>query len=292
MLPDIAQQPLKKFQSPIDWVGMNEVQFPVKFNHLTLPAKWELLVNLIDKETKGIHMSRLYLETQKYIKEEIFNFSTLQTLAQKCIDSQGDISTQSQISVRFDLPVEKPALKSDNAGYLYYPMQWCVEKQVDGTWIYQLDITLTYSSTCPCSAALSRQILQQNIDAHFSDASISKEELLDWIGQEENQSATPHSQRSNADISLNFKAAPENKEILSMIERLEESLQTRVQTAVKRADEQEFARKNANNLMFSEDAARRLKQALESEKNVKNYELKVHHFESLHPHDAVAIISG
>lgn len=79
---------------------------------------------------------------------------------------------------------------------------------------------------------------------------------------------------------------------MSIIERLESSLQTRVQTAVKRADEQEFARKNAENLMFSEDAARRLRHTLEREENIASYELKVHHFESLHPHDAVAIIYG
>lgn len=292
MLPDVAKQPLQQYQSPIDWVGMNEVQFPVCFNGLTIPARWELLVNLVDEKTKGIHMSRLYLETQKYIKEEAFNFSSLQVLAQKCIDSQENISTQSQISVRFDLPLEKPALKSQNAGYLYYPMRWQVEKQKNKSWLYQLNLTLTYSSTCPCSAALSRQLLQKNIEAHFADANISKEKLLEWIGKEENQSGTPHSQRSNANITVIFKNAPENNEIIDMIDRLEESLQTRVQTTVKRADEQEFARKNAKNLMFSEDAARRLKKALENEKNVEKYQLKVHHFESLHPHDAVAIISG
>ena len=68
----------------------------------------------------------------------------------------------------------------------------------------------------------------------------------------------------------------------------EERLSTAVQAAVKRKDEQEFARLNASHLMFSEDAARILKFGLEKHPEIKDFELKVSHQESLHPHNAVA----
>jgi GTP cyclohydrolase I len=65
-----------------------------------------------------------------------------------------------------------------------------------------------------------------------------------------------------------------------------------VQTAVKREDEQAFAELNAANLMFCEDAARRVAAALSGDERVERYDVRVAHFESLHPHDAVARVSG
>ncbi len=49
----------------------------------------------------------------------------------------------------------------------------------------------------------------------------------------------------------------------SLITQMEDAIGTPVQTAVKREDEQAFAKLNAENLLFCEDAARRLKHALE-----------------------------
>jgi GTP cyclohydrolase I len=60
---------------------------------------------------------------------------------------------------------------------------------------------------------------------------------------------------------------------------------------VKRADEQEFARLNAANLMFCEDAARRVQAELNKDKTLDDFWIRVNHMESLHPHDAVAIVT-
>jgi len=75
--------------------------------------------------------------------------------------------------------------------------------------------------------------------------------------------ATPHSQRSYAYLELDI-ANEKWPQIDDLIVTLEQVIGTPVQTAVKRADEQEFARLNASNLMFCEDAARRIKNYLES----------------------------
>ena len=60
--------------------------------------------------------------------------------------------------------------------------------------------------------------------------------------------------------------------------------------AVKREDEQEFALRNGQNLMFCEDAARRIARALNQAPAVVDYVAEVSHLESLHPHDAVALV--
>lgn len=74
--------------------------------------------------------------------------------------------------------------------------------------------------------------------------------------------------------------------ILPLIARVEQALGTPVQTAVKRADEQAFAALNGRNLMFVEDAARRIQAALEG--SYAQPRVHVRHMESLHPHDAVS----
>ena len=62
-----------------------------------------------------------------------------------------------------------------------------------------------------------------------------------------------------------------------------------MQTAVKREDEQAFALLNGENLMFCEDAARRIQAALEQDEHILDFWIRATHQESLHPHDAVAV---
>ncbi|MBL7671288.1 MAG: GTP cyclohydrolase I FolE2 [Bdellovibrionaceae bacterium] len=81
-----------------------------------------------------------------------------------------------------------------------------------------------------------------------------------------------------------------NLPILKLIDLIENVLQTPVQAAVKREDEQEFARLNGQNLMFCEDAARRVRECLEKSSFILDYFGKFQHFESLHPHNAVSFI--
>ena len=99
--------------------------------------------------------------------------------------------------------------------------------------------------------------------------------------------ATPHSQRSVAHCSIRL-AGNDVIPLADLIERIENALGTALQTAVKRIDEQAFALANGQNLMFCEDAAKRLGGALRKMADISGFQLKVVHAESLHAHDAVA----
>ena len=157
----------------------------------------------------------------------------------------------------------------------------------------ELDLTVGYSSTCPCSAALARQLIQQAFEEDFSEIPLTKSAVSAWLGSEEGILATPHSQRSSVECSLRLSES-ENGElpiadsIENSIDRIERALGTALQTAVKRIDEQAFALANGQNLMFCEDAARRLDKVLRQAPRVSGFQLKVVHAESLHAHDAVA----
>jgi GTP cyclohydrolase I len=46
---------------------------------------------------------------------------------------------------------------------------------------------------------------------------------------------------------------------------------------------------NGENLMFCEDAARRIQAALAQDEHITDFWIRATHQESLHPHDAVAV---
>lgn len=70
--------------------------------------------------------------------------------------------------------------------------------------------------------------------------------------------ATPHSQRSWAWVNIRLNQSAQSQAVIALIDYAEVALGTAVQTVVKRSDEQTFAVANGQNLMFCEDAARRL----------------------------------
>ena len=78
--------------------------------------------------------------------------------------------------------------------------------------------------------------------------------------------------------------------MLELIDYAEVALGTAVQTVVKRSDEQAFAVANGQNLMFCEDAARRLNNVFRCASFCEAFDIRVEHQESLHPHNAVARI--
>lgn len=290
MIPDITTHNQPQHQIPLDWVGMRNVQLPVKTENLLLPATSDILVNLHDQKAKGIHMSRLYLSAKEAFEGSNISFEVLEALAQKCIETHKEISDQALINVHFELPRKTKALLSDNTGWRYYPMTLSCHATKEET-TFQVEFELLYSSTCPCSAALSRQSLKDRFEQHFPQKEVHRGEVSAWIMDEHNQTATPHSQRSRALVSLEVGKSADFRDIESFIEVGEHALQTVVQGAVKRVDEQKFAELNAQNMMFSEDAARKLQNAYEPIKNILDYHIEVQHLESLHPHDAVAVVT-
>lgn len=290
-LPDIASQSKAETSSPLQWVGMEGIAVPISINlssdklH-TVAAKANVFVSLDSPDTKGIHMSRLHKALNQLAEIEC-NKDNIKHCLKTIVDSQNGISHQAKIELEFDLLLNKPALLSDEHGYQLYPVVLTAEL-IDQTLYCQFEITIPYSSTCPCSASLARQLYANAIESAFPDSAIDKTDLLQWVQSQAGSVATPHSQRSYAYIRFAL-GEQEWPDVSAFIFKLEGVIGTPVQTAVKRSDEQEFAKLNAENLMFCEDAARRIKSALERADFINDYGFKIEHQESLHAHNAVVI---
>ncbi|MEE4360307.1 MAG: GTP cyclohydrolase FolE2 [Pseudomonadales bacterium] len=294
-MPDIANQAYQQPQGTLDWVGMAEVHQPFLLEEegaqVRVHGRAQIYVDLGDPQAKGIHMSRLYLHLQEAAQTPLTP-NALRALLDEMLASHAELSTRAFIEIRFDHFVRRPALKSDNSGWNSYPIRLRAQR-LDGETRVELGVDVTYSSTCPCSAALARQLIQRQFESDFGETgSVDAAAVHAWLGSEQGIVATPHSQRSVAQLLTRLEEDATRFPITELIDEVEGALKTPVQAAVKREDEQEFARLNGQNLMFCEDAARRIKATLLADASVADFWVRVNHYESLHGHDAVAVVTA
>ncbi|EKT4480968.1 GTP cyclohydrolase I FolE2 [Pseudomonas putida] len=285
MLPDIAAQTLE-YTLPLNWVGMCGIAVPVRFEGRMAAAKVDAGVNLEDGSSRGIHMSRLYLALES-LEHQPLNPLAIRQLLADFLSSHEGLASAAYVRLSFEHLLKRPALISPLAGWKSYAVT--VDARIENEMFHvELSVSVPYSSTCPCSAALARQLIQQQFLEDFSEKRVEKSAVMQWLGSAEGIVATPHSQRSTAQIQVRLRNNQHALPITELINCVEASLGTAVQTAVKRADEQAFALANGQNLMFCEDAARRLHKALRQTEWSTAFRLRVEHAESLHAHNAVA----
>ncbi|MBU6476602.1 MAG: GTP cyclohydrolase I FolE2 [Xanthomonadaceae bacterium] len=290
--PDIAAQTLALHDDAIDWVGMQRIATPILFDGgdgdiQNCHAQVDAFVNLKRPDRRGIHMSRLYLLMNRHLGMQLVTAGLLESLLRTFLESHEDLADRARIGVHFDYLVRRMALRSGHHGWRAYPVS-LEASLIDGVFHLELRTQVVYSSTCPASAALSRQLIQERFARDFGEREpLEHAAVLEWLGNGRGIVATPHAQRSVARLQVRYVSGVQ-PDLVGLLDRVERSLLTAVQTAVKREDEQAFALINGKNPMFCEDAARRIRRALDSDRDIAGFRVRVEHQESLHAHDAVA----
>jgi GTP cyclohydrolase I len=294
-LPDATAEAQAAAESLPAWIGIEGIDLPLCFDAgdgdvQRSRARVDAFVRVAEESTQGIRRSHLYGLLNEHLDSKSIDGKILERLLRAVAPSQFDVADRARVSIRFDHLVRRAALRSDHRGWRAYPV--LIEASLGSRgFCVELGTEVVYSSTCPASAALSRQLIQQQF-AHDFDITKPLEHALiaAWLGSEQGILATPHAQRSKARLRVRLvDGAPIH--LISLLDRVEQALGTPVQTAVKREDEQAFARANGSNLMFCEDAARRIQNALLVDEHIADFSVRIEHMESLHPHDAVAYAS-
>jgi GTP cyclohydrolase I len=150
-------------------------------------------------------------------------------------------------------------------GWQYYNITFDCNLDVTGEFKKVMHVDYVYSSACPCSTALSQH-----------------------AAYERGVYGIPHSQRSIARSSIEFN---ELIWIEDVIEMCNNALTTETLVFCKRQDEQAFAEKNGAQPKFVEDAIRYLAEEYNKNPMVVDYKIVCSHQESLHSHNAVAVIT-
>jgi GTP cyclohydrolase I len=217
----------------------------------------------LDADKKGINMSRIIRIFYEY-KNEIFSPEIFSRILREYKDRLD--SKEARLKAQFSYPMLQESLRSGLQGFQFYDC--CFEGIIDRADRIRkiIHFDFVYSSACPCAS-----------------------ELSEHARESRNLLAIPHSQRSKARISVEVHPDKEIS-LLELRDLCINGLRTETQVMVRREDEQAFAELNGANVKFVEDAARLLYAQLNGEPKIIDFRVVCSHFESLHSHDAVAVL--
>lgn len=257
---------------PIDFVGIQGMHLPLKIREKNGDFQ-EVMAEVtgtvsLDAHNRGVNLSRI-LRTLYKSKDDIFDINKVEDVLR---NYQKDIKTfDAHILMNFKYRIWQDALRSvkedgtPEGGWQYYDITFDCNLDVTGEFKKIMHVCYLYSSSCPCSTALSEH------------AALTRGVY-----------GIPHSQRSVAKLSLEFDNLIWIEDVIDMCN---DALTTEVLVFCKREDEQAFAEKNGAQPKFVEDAIRYLANALNKNPNVTDYKVICSHLESLHAHQAVAVIT-
>lgn len=257
---------------PIDFVGIHNFHMPIRIKEKNGDTQ-EVMAGItgtvsLDANHAGINMSRI-IRTFYKSKDDIFDINKLEEVLR---NYQKDLKTfDAHILMNFKYRIWQDSLRSrkddgtHEGGWQYYNITFDCNLDVTGVFKKVMYFDFIYSSACPCSTALSEH------------AALNRGVY-----------GIPHSQRSIARIAVEFDELVWIEDILDMCK---EALTTETLVFCKREDEQCFAEKNGAQPKFVEDAIRYMAERLNKCNEVSDYKIICSHQESLHSHDAVAVIT-
>jgi GTP cyclohydrolase I len=267
-LPDLQNGPASLIEGanvPIQQVGISNFRLPLQIKTrdgkaVTLETSVDGYVSL-DANKKGINMSRIMRTFYKF-KDQVFSLDMLKKVLRAYKEDMD--SQEAFLKLSFSYPMLMGSLRSNMQGYQYYEVS--LEGRLDNydQFYKHMNLKFVYSSACPCSF-----------------------ELAEHARETRGVAAIPHSQRSEAEVTVALK---DEFFVEDLVQICREALKTETQVMVKREDEQAFAELNGAYQKFVEDAARLLYDELDSYNSIRDFVVRCSHFESLHSHDAVSRI--
>ncbi len=244
-------------QLDISRVGIKSIRSPVIVRDKSAPqhsvATFALAV-FLPQDLKGTHMSRFTQLLNEFREFEI----TAKTIVEVQTEMLSRLeSTAGTITMEFPYFIDKQAPVTGQKGMLDYNITLQSNTRSDGTTETTVKTDIPVTTLCPCSKEISKY--------------------------------GAHSQRSV--ISINALLQDQHNFYWEdLIIRAEEQASAQLYSQLKRADEKFVTEQAYDNPRFVEDLIREVAAMLNSNGNIKSYELEVENFESIHNHSAWAQI--
>jgi GTP cyclohydrolase I len=281
-LNDFQKLPTQDLMA-IPRVGINRYRLPIELTNKfgetrSHDCEASMHVNL-DANKNGVSMSRLCTILQATASTEKLSSDFFKNVLRRyrielADEDDKELIKSAYLNIKFKFPVKQKSLKSDNWGWQYYDVNFKAVDTKDKGYEFFMTLTYEYSSTCPCSLSMAKQYEQE-----FSAGTITE-----GVGI-----GVPHSQRSK--LSCTAKINPDATFFIEdLLMLLKEAIPTETQSLVKRLDEQAFAILNGSHPMFVEHATKRVAKVLNNESVIMDWLVELEHIESLHSHNAAAVI--
>lgn len=241
----------------IDRVGVRELRYPAKYVgsdgvSQATVAKYEMTVEL-PAHLKGTHMSR-FVEVLHQFGESLSAVSISRLTAELASRLEAE---RAQVSCEFTIFREKQAPVSGMKSLMDYELGMESRFSAGGEHELYLSVQIPVATLCPCSKAISER------GAHNQRGAVTiTVEGSDELGFEE------------------------------LIELAERSASCELYAGLKRTDEKAVTERAYDQPVFVEDLARNVAAELKQHPLVKWYRVEAENFESIHHHNAYAMIEA
>ena len=217
-------------------VGIERFRIPLKFKrsdgHIISHDVEASMFVYLDSHKTGVNMSRfctiLQEEAENCVNQEFFKKILYRYQSDLRDSQQEELIKSAEIILSFNYATKQKSLRSENWGWQYYPCTLKAAISSDQSVKMSLSLDYEYSSTCPCSLSMAKQY---------------EKDFRDGLTNLGNGIATAHSQRSNANVRVDYSIQTDFW-LEDLIALLRKALPTETQSLVKRIDEQAFAISN------------------------------------------------
>jgi GTP cyclohydrolase I len=241
----------------VDKVGIKDLRYPItvldrKNGFQHTIASINMYVDLPERY-KGTHMSR-FVELLHLFRPEI----SLKKIADILEQMKEHLNAASaHIEITFPYFIEKKAPISNSPGLMDYTCRIIGSSGPDGRLDLVLEVIVPISSVCPCSKEISTQ--------------------------------GAHNQRGEVRLSTRFKKFVWIEDMVGLVEK---SASCEVYSVLKRVDEKHVTEAGFSNPKFVEDIVRDVAEKLKKDENVTWFSVSAENFESIHNHNAYALITS
>ena len=256
VLPD-TQNEQDHREIVIDRVGVRELRYPATYLGRdavvqSTVAKYEMTVEL-PAHLKGTHMSR-FVDVLHQYKEPLSGAFLSRLTAE--LASRLD-AARAQVSCEFTIFREKEAPVSGMKSLMDYELGIESRFSADGEHELYFSVEIPVATLCPCSKAISER--------------------------------GAHNQRGVVTISVEGSDQLTFEELIELAER---SASCELYAGLKRTDEKAVTERAYDQPVFVEDLARNVAAGLKQHPLVNWYRVEAEDFESIHHHNAYAMIEG
>ncbi|TDX52956.1 GTP cyclohydrolase FolE2 [Orenia marismortui] len=247
------------YKFDINKVGVDNLVCPFKIQSkigevISTVGNFSMMVNL-PKELKGINMSRLP-QLLSELKQEELTLNDLKQDIRSIVERMKKRmeSKDAYLDLDFDYFLEKKAPVSGFMGIVPYHAK--INASLQGSsYNFILTVEVPITTLCPCS-----------------------KEISDY---------SAHNQRGYVEVSIKFDGLFYIEDIIEIVE---EVASCEIYSVLKRVDEKYVTERAYENPRFVEDVVRLVAEKLDQASQIKSFSVSSRHQESIHSHDAYAII--